>query len=668
MFLSIKPKANFIFKYHGKEFPVDIDLFKHASAFVQKNSSYLFSDQQQLFELDSIIQNVDANSLEQFLSACQFQKFEITDENFLDFKYLMERFEVELLAPSIENFIQKMTKDDILSIILRFYSKEPNGDFSNDFVIAHEKEYVSKHFNEFLEYDEILQLPFSILHQMIERFSYESNQENVMNHENHLFMNNSIKTFILKCFQKYGSIATLLLNYFEYQSSFELIPFISEDSFTLSFIQQPTILNYIKLTYLEYHKKLDSEIDILDEELNELIQETDQNNSENSFQEDLQNELIIVGDEGATILSSYKCVGPTFTNVKIREGITNIEMNSFYNCPNLKIIEFPSSVLNIDETSFFNCPNIESIILNSDETKYTEKSFFGDDYNNNPENFPNFHSLSVKNNDNIKYIPYFTIQNENNNYEIKFTESLLELFTHKSKIITLFCPKFYLDSKVNFQENEFSNLKIIHFPDDITDVPPQKQNDTIESVYFPSSFTEIDAESFSCCSNLKKIILPKSLQTINKYAFSQCSSLEKLIFPNSLTTIEEFAFYGCAKLKVVYFPNSIIKIGKCAFSQCTSLQKLVFPNSLTIINSHSFYRCLNLTKIQFSDSLTKIKTGAFCGCSSLKEITFPESLQILEGESFGNCKNLKNVVISSTCNVSPLAFSNCKMLAPIQYR
>ena len=70
----------------------------------------------------------------------------------------------------------------------------------------------------------------------------------------------------------------------------------------------------------------------------------------------------------------------------------------------------------------------------------------------------------------------------------------------------------------------------------------------IEAMELPHGLKEIHNHAFDHCSNLKRVTMPEGVDSIGSWAFRNCKSLESVTITEGLTNIAENAFEGCDKL------------------------------------------------------------------------------------------------------------------------
>ena len=173
-------------------------------------------------------------------------------------------------------------------------------------------------------------------------------------------------------------------------------------------------------------------------------------------------------------------------------------------------------------------------------------------------------------------------------------------------------------------------------------------NEKVEKLVIPSSFTNINHFAFCKCISLTSISIPKSVTSIGDGAFSDCKNLTSISIPNSVTSIGDRAFSDCKNLTSISIPNSVTSIGRNAFEDCKNLTSISIPNSVTEIEFETFYGCENLISVTIPNSVTSISYGAFYGCKNLTSISIPNSVTKISQNVFYGCENLDKISISKS--------------------
>lgn len=145
---------------------------------------------------------------------------------------------------------------------------------------------------------------------------------------------------------------------------------------------------------------------------------------------------------------------------------------------------------------------------------------------------------------------------------------------------------------------------------------------SLKSIALPSGLTCINASAFSDCSGLTDVVLPNTVKVINDAAFSGCSSLRNINIPDGVTELKEGAFYECGSLTDIVLPNTVKTVGPHLFCYCRNLKRVNLPDGITKIEEGVFFECNSLTSIVIPESVTEISDYAFYGCTSMKSVYF----------------------------------------------
>ena len=92
------------------------------------------------------------------------------------------------------------------------------------------------------------------------------------------------------------------------------------------------------------------------------------------------------------------------------------------------------------------------------------------------------------------------------------------------------------------------------------------------------------------CVHLKKIssvMIPKNVKSIGAGVFRECSSLSNIMIETGLVKIEDETFYNCHALSSIIIPNSVTSIGDDAFYNCNNLTSIIIPNTVTNIGKRA---------------------------------------------------------------------------------
>ncbi|MBE6927594.1 MAG: hypothetical protein E7467_03770 [Ruminococcaceae bacterium] len=209
-------------------------------------------------------------------------------------------------------------------------------------------------------------------------------------------------------------------------------------------------------------------------------------------------------------------------------------------------------------------------------------------------------------------------------------------------------------------------------------------------------------------SGLVKLTIPDRAEgakdiTLGKYAFDDCRHLEEVYIGDSVTTISDYAFRNCTALKKLTIGGRVSTIGKYAFNGDTALAEVKFPNSLTLIDDFAFMYCTGLKKITMGNRPVTTDQHAFDNCNALEgvyisdlsvwchsdfymyggsplyyarnlyldgilveHLVIPEDVTMLNGSTFDNMSCLKTVVLPPNVHkIGWTEFSGCYNLERI---
>ncbi|MDR3050385.1 MAG: leucine-rich repeat domain-containing protein [Oscillospiraceae bacterium] len=117
--------------------------------------------------------------------------------------------------------------------------------------------------------------------------------------------------------------------------------------------------------------------------------------------------------------------------------------------------------------------------------------------------------------------------------------------------------------------------------------------DQVEVLDIPDTVTEIGADAFRDCKNLRAVTIQSGskLKAIGFGAFRGCTSLKEVGLPDGLESIGPVAFLGCKNLQEIVLPGTLTAIGARAFEGC-SLQNVKVPHlPMEGCGRGAFYGC-----------------------------------------------------------------------------
>lgn len=213
-----------------------------------------------------------------------------------------------------------------------------------------------------------------------------------------------------------------------------------------------------------------------------------------------------------------------------------------------------------------------------------------------------------------------------------------------------------------------------------------KNDQTVKTVFVPSSVKTILDEAFFACGNLERVVLPEGIAVIENRTFYGCANLEEINIPSSVTEIKYQAFSGCQSLKEVNLPASLRKLGENAFSNCIGIEKLsVSPSNTYFYSRYDGKDCNCIVEITSQDGQTVNKLvvgcktteipsnvsvigqGAFYGCRTLTRIVIPSAVEKIEEGAFNGCGLTYVIIPASVTEIGERAFANCEYLTTASF-
>lgn len=319
--------------------------------------------------------------------------------------------------------------------------------------------------------------------------------------------------------------------------------------------------------------------------------------------------------------SFTKCT--SLISIYIPDSVRTIGGNTFYHCSALKNIRLSNNLATIGSGAFSGCTSLIDINL-PDSIESLDTSLFIDCINLQHVNIPS----------KIKSIEYHTFYNCTSLKSIDIPNSIISIgngaFSGCKALEIIYIP----DSVNSIGDEVFQNCDMLR------DIIVDNNNlyffsengvlfnsEETQLIRYPASkngsytikngITTIKNGAFQSCHNLTTINIPDSMRTIGNYAFQYCDNLDNIIIPYGVESIGDGAFNCCDSLKNLSIPDSIISIGSSAFSGC-NITSIHLPEKITSINSMTFSACKNLDRIYIPDSVAYIGSYAFFLCDNLK--------------------------------------------------
>ena len=350
----------------------------------------------------------------------------------------------------------------------------------------------------------------------------------------------------------------------------------------------------------------------------------------------------------------------TFAELKYFTNLTEIGVNAFYGCQNLKKVSMPEKIQTIRASAFKGCAKLKAVAIGKSANEITDE---------------------------------VSSSNTTRGGESRIDDYA---FWGCSDLVAIALPGgiTYI-GKSAFEG--CTSLISVTIGNSVTQIGESafRGCTSLTGITIPDSVTEIGDSTFSGCSSLTSITIPNSVTEIGDYAFGDCSSLTSVTIPDSVTSIGEWAFTDCDMLTNITIPNSVTKLGGAVFMACDKLStfsgkfasadgrclivdgeinsfapggltEYTLPDDITSIGTSCFVRCNNITTIVLPDGLKVIKSEAFQGSENLKSIVIPDSVELIDAVAFAECDKLADVTIGNgVTTIGEGAFWHCDSLKSI---
>ena len=272
-------------------------------------------------------------------------------------------------------------------------------------------------------------------------------------------------------------------------------------------------------------------------------------------------------------------------SITISEGVKIIGENAFRECGtwnNASMrVDLPSSLDSIGNYAFFYCRNLSSVVSKIQNPFVISENVFASDW----ETYQDGVAIWPKSSANL-YVPEGTKASYEaiagwNMFAAIYEGEIKEYESDSLKYAYLMSNQ----TATVIASDKYRNYSAITIPGTVI----------IEGIEY--KVTEIGANAFKGCSDLRNVTISDGVQTIGNGAFQECYSAYFEQLPSSLRTIGDNAFRWCQTNTQRILPEGLLSIGKWAFSGCYYMQKVVLPSTLTSIDEYAFRDNSNLATV-----------------------------------------------------------------------
>ena len=390
--------------------------------------------------------------------------------------------------------------------------------------------------------------------------------------------------------------------------------------------------------------------------------------------------------------------------------VTKVMDKAFEACPDLTLVQLPSTLTEIGEEAF--ARNIKLSAITFTGQKVIGKGAFTDCPSITSLTLPNsletIGDRAFKNNTGITSVSFGT--------GLKNIES--EAFYGCSALTAARMPEMLDTIKASAFEN-CVKLTYVSLGSNLRSLGNRAffNNKVLTEIEIPGTSTNIGSQTFENCTNLSLATLNNGIKNIGGNCFKDCESLITISIPGTVDSIGDNTFDGCTSLSSLtfaagenelyipyfsYSPLKTLRIGrnlKYAFGEdaspfkdkttltrvaftgnfvtnlynnlfdgCTGITSISLPETLQSINGYAFRNCSKLSEIVVPEGVTTVGEHCFENCISLTSVSLPTTLKVLENHLFNNCNKLESFVFQPTMDtVEEHCFDQCLSLKNLRF-
>ncbi len=406
----------------------------------------------------------------------------------------------------------------------------------------------------------------------------------------------------------------------------------------------------------------------------------------------LGGDVVIPDDKGIMYIGSYAfSLYTTDREIKVDEDDWDANKTAAGN-DSVTSVVIPGNVMEVQKYAFFNCPNLKKVEFQKtnkgDTCKIIKEYAFYQNTSLTDINFENIQVVgasafqgctSLKSIDSSKLYAVGV-----NSFKGCTALTRIDLTSLRNAWKDAFADCSALTSIITgpftkFSEGMFRNTALTEvtiFADRIPNATFENCKD-LASVTIENDIIYVGAGAFKDCTTLSEVTIKGSCEFIYNNAFNN-TGITSITLPNSPVSLEEDIFVNCSNLATVKFgaKTEIKNSLGTTFKDCVALSsfevdaanenykasdslllnkdgsKLIFaapnhaygeysmPAGITSIATGAFSGVSSLTTLDLS-SVTEIGADAFRACNNLAAVTFAQEEFTLGDYAFADCSNLK---------------------------
>ena len=304
------------------------------------------------------------------------------------------------------------------------------------------------------------------------------------------------------------------------------------------------------------------------------------------------------------------------------KAVTVVGGWSFAGNETLKTITFPTGLKEIRSSAFASCTKLNNVIVPYGTTSIEARAFEGCIKLNRayvPATVTTIGTRAFANNASDMYLFCGVTSKPSDYYSTNSISQPSVLWNYGAKK-TLYRSSGWVDDGDFVYNIQFDSTQLTlvgyYLPENLTIELPSdgiitrdgvdytivnlgnsfQGNDQLKGINIPATVTQINANEFSGCTNLKFVFEMDgaNIQTIGSYAFKNCYNLKSLVIPN-VSNWGEGVFYGCTGLTELDFNGTKSEWNTLALSG--NLVTAIF----NILLDKNWDKGCSLTRVNCSD-------------------------------------------------------------------
>lgn len=249
--------------YNKLKIGIDYDVLKKCSDYFKENDQlYINAEEIPLLVEENALFEFPHLAINDFVNCCQNQDIEISPQNIFYLNYLAKKYRVKNLEKITLEIISENKGELALQSLL--FNIQANNDKTTSLVPTNEEEeLIAQNFEEYMENDQLIRLPISILYRIVKQYYLEKMSKIIENSNNSNDRDkiDQFTKFLFRLLDERGREASVFFEFFivEKNRNYNLIKLRDgySDIFDVSFLNKSLLNTTIEL--IEEMNKLKDE-------------------------------------------------------------------------------------------------------------------------------------------------------------------------------------------------------------------------------------------------------------------------------------------------------------------------------------------------------------------------------------------------------------------------